>query len=266
MLFGKRSSSGKGQVTIFILIGIGLLIALYVIYLVVVNSQPQDSNVVTSAYDFRGATTVFEHCANQQATRSIQLISHSGGFFSLPADSTTLVDPYTSYHYKQGRVLVPKSSTVEAELADSLNELIRECVNEVRVSMPGVSVEEPSTLNITSHLMVDSVQFGIDYPLILHTNSSTHTLYPLTINIAPIHLSTLLDISRQIAEDQASHPDTLCLSCFSQLADENNVRVDYMRLQGGNIIMYSVTDLTSSIDGTPISLTFAHSYENNENP
>ncbi|MFH1317109.1 MAG: hypothetical protein ABII01_06320 [Candidatus Woesearchaeota archaeon] len=247
----------KGLVTVFILIGIFLLIAFGAFFFMRFQQFQPDDSVVTVSYDFQTATSFIHSCAERKANEALVRISDQGGSYLLTENYYDHPFFPVAYHYMDGENMAYSPEEVSEELSKFMDEKVIGCIDEANNVQKNVLVSQDGEPETRTTINENSVEFDVKFPLKMDMGNNHHKESMFVVEIENLRLIKILELSWRLAKEQGEHKESLCYSCIYKLAEENNMRIDYTKI-GDDVIYYFITDLTSRIDGLPLTFSLAH--------
>lgn len=204
-------STKRGQVTLFIIIGILLVLALVVV--VVFREELTLSRILperifptkTSALQ-----TFIEGCAQQVGLDGITLLGAQGGYIWLPSfiesNPLAVIDtgikvPHWQY---QSENRMPPVELMEAHLSRYMNENLRSCLDNLEAFTQDYTIIEKSDLSTETSLTDDDVDFEITYPLdIMDKDGKKITSIESFYVEVPVKLKHMAEVGSAIMETEA---------------------------------------------------------------
>ena len=248
--------SKKAQITLLILIGvILLLIGGLIIYLA---AGPTPSPEITIPGELQPVKIYLDSCIEETAKNAIVNNSLHGGYYELPLFSTQGYYVDSPYYFHELEIQTPTLDVLESELALYMNNELKDCIDLTQFTEQGINIELG---NVTSKALIrrDSVLFTLDFPVTI-TRQETQTKLPkFQTIIRNIRLSTIHNASAIITEEQANDPFSLCLSCLTDIAIVNSLKLDTTEL-GDDTILFTITDYNSKINEQPLQYRFSNKY------
>jgi hypothetical protein len=151
--------SRKGQLTVFILIGIVLLI--FVAFMLYYPPQTKEVQLV----DQQGVNTYIHDCLAENAKATLKFIGSQGG-------ATT--NPLTQWFDGVAKPLTKDS--IEESLRADLSKRVDICVKKLPRLIKDVGNIEPSTISINASIKNKDVTFGLQYPAKIQMGTTTFTV------------------------------------------------------------------------------------------
>ena len=121
--------SKKAQITIFIVIGVVLLIFAGFILYYNLSSKEVESEIGLIGLDTSPVQSFIESCSSHVLADGIKFLRYRGGYYNLPEDSTLFslnAVPYY-YHFSRGD-LSPSQEDIEMELSAYIEDNIEYCL------------------------------------------------------------------------------------------------------------------------------------------
>jgi len=174
----------KGQLTLFIIIGIVILLTIAIFYL----SRPRQEIITQDMIDTTPIKEYVDSCIEQVATPGVYLLAQQGGFIYSVDESLKTENYEIAYHS-------PSIGSMEEELSTYIENSLFLCLN---LSGLGYDIE-PGRLSVDSTILSEKVIVELDYPLKIRQNDVEITLSGFSKDI-PLRLGHLVDRRDDIAE------------------------------------------------------------------
>ena len=255
-------NSKKGQLTVFVIIGIIILISIFSFIFLkswlnqkeieVEEKKAQEINTASSAVkDF------VEQCIFSTAKEAILENSWQGGYFLLPEHATQDLFSNLPYHYYLGQDLSLNDDFFATELGAYVDNSINFCLQDFKyLNSQGYNVTfENSSSEVV--LTPKGVIVKTAFPLLLSLGEHTKTFDVFQIDIPAEQFYEDLLIIREIAESMEE--EEICLTCFSDLAYDNDLFVDILPYYN-NTYVFDIVDNNYLIKDKNYHLQFAVQY------
>ncbi len=236
----------KGQLTIFIIIGI-ILIASIALYFVFRGGIVQEYSIV----DTGDVKSFVDDCIEEVGSDVIKQVSEGGGYY-FSSDKSTYSG--LAIYYSAGESYVPTKEEIEDEISNFVKENLFFCTRNF-VDFPELEISQED-IDVSVFFNEESVNFEVDYPLRINKGDSSDLLRDFEKTI-PVRLGTLYDVSREIVQ---SSREEICLSCILDLSLEKNLYVDMNDLNDSEV-MFVVRDENFKLNDEPLELVFVMDYE-----
>ncbi len=233
----------------------GIILLVLVSLLFILNDKsyiesPTELNTI-------GIESYVEQCLKLTANEAILKNSKRGGYFLLPIYSTTIFQENIPFYYDLGREMVPKNEDFAKEIAEYVDAILPYCLdNFIPFVNDGFSiiVEEPST---TATLNPEKIELTLTLPLKIKQGSSVKEISIFRTSLPAKQLNQNIILARKIVESQDE--GEICLTCFSNLAAENDIFVDILPYYNDTLII-ELTDNDYLINEEAYNLRFIINY------
>ncbi len=205
----------KGQVTIFLVVGIVILVSFAAILFFISDSEPEDRAVPLATSVPGQVTRYVEACLHDTVTGGVILASDRGGRI-FPEDGEMLEtdETFLFYAYRNGDVTLEKEQT-EREIGLYTDLTLWECIQdfipfEYQVEeigdvqmVDGAPLIDTSTAEVKSHTEVliglETLTANLEYPLKITQGDDSIILDSFSVEI-PAKLGEAVDVSQDIVE------------------------------------------------------------------
>jgi len=254
----------RGQVTVFLIMGIVILIFFAGILFLVQNTTTKDLRVaeseVQSVGDVRSQIKLFvESCIENIAVPGIYLLGIQGGVI-YPDDPTKLLiteNAIINYGYLNG-INQLSTTDMEKQLNKYMEESLPECLDFSSFEQQGIVVEEKNGLKMDTKIQQNEVVFSLDYDLELTSGDAEIGIESFIRNV-PLKLGNVVTEANSLIEKQKENPDQVAHA--SQL----NYFISFFPYDFITYV-YSISDDNSIIDGAPFTFMFAVNADFNTAP
>ena len=231
----------RGQITIFIILGIVIVIGIVVYFFMIQNNI---SAVVDPAVE-----PLYDHiqdCLKETTVRAINHVSIVGGFSQPSLESGIAI------YYDRGKNYFPQKESLEEDINEVIDGTLDFCMD---FSQFSDYVVEKGRITVDSEIVMDSVIVDINYPLVI-TQGTSHYQFEHFQATIPSRMDLFYNVIAEINQEQTLHPESLCLSCVYDLALEHDLTSDITRFEDGTVVI-GLTDKKNSGH----VYNFAHIYE-----
>lgn len=257
----------KGQVTLFVIIGLILvvLIALSFAFKESILNQASKFEItkgLAMSTEARKVQSDVQGCVKEVAELGIIVMGLQGGYTSLDTrvqytNTQTVLDyvPYygTAYSYFKGKKLVPTKEVMEKQLASFVTTHAFLC--EKKYEDLEIDYGETNTLVTVQE---EKIQLNLNIDVKVKKGTVTSGFKNLKIEL-PIRLGTIRTVANEIVDKQIKvSEEELCVSCIARIAAENGLTVDINKVGGD--IFYSVNDERSKIEGYEYTFMMANKF------
>lgn len=207
-----NSISKRGQITIFLIFGIGILVLSMVLFFL---NQDFISNADVDMDKVRGFV---EHCIETEAKEVIFEIGRGGGYY-FPGDYST--ESGIAIYQENGVINIPETDKIEEEISSILNKKLFFCTKSF-VDFPELEVRQG---DISSKVLIseEKISVNIIYPLSLKKGEKVYLLKDFKTEIDD-RLGELLKSAKEFINNNIE--GKICLSCLFDIAMKYDFFVD----------------------------------------
>ena len=243
----------KGQITLFIIMGIIILITISLVLILKINSSENTIPKITNIFSSKESLeNQIEGCIKDSLKTTIKINSQQGGYYFLPLESTFYEtgDIFASapfYMVNKEKTIISKSELAE-EISYGIISETEECINKIEnlkydeenieVEIKFVGNKILVDVNLKSWIEKENTQIELGTNYQSEVESEYIKLYNIAIEIT------------QLEEE------LVCLSCIHNIAEKYNIEIsmiDYIE-ENNYIIIYNIF-------GEELIYSFAHQEE-----
>ncbi|MAG61027.1 hypothetical protein CL619_04530 [archaeon] len=243
----------RGQITIFIVIGMIVLVAASLLFFTFSEEkkiQPQAKIISTSAI-----TSLVEKCIGSTAQEGIFENSRQGGYFVLPEHSTT--DLFEDIPYFVNLSKFPGDKVLANELGLYIDTLLDFCLDFTVFEKQGYnfSIDTP-----VSDVTLNQKEFRINtkLPIRIKLRTQTKELSSFRVKVPAKQFYQDITLARKILGSMEK--EDVCLTCFANLANQNSVFVGILPIHNQTYI-FDLKDNNYLIDKEFFHFKFGVKYE-----
>ena len=250
----KNKKENKSQATIYIIIGI-LILVLVAIFLLTRN------NFVINNQDNPDVKPIYDHvkdCIDHTATSAVVYIGLMGGIYNQSEYSTDLG---VTYYFDKGINRMPKKSFIEASLSNYIDKQIITCTN--FSIFPDYNINEGKASSVVK-IEDDRVIFNVDYPVEISKGSRKYSFSSFNDLEIPIRLGIVYKAANELMDEQMKDQSGNCLSCIFNVTEKYDLHIatyDY----SNNTIIFSIIDDNSKANNESYAFVYANRYDSNIN-
>ena len=253
------AKSKRGQVTLFILIGLVLLLATAT-YLIIQRETLDviDPNDVPQSLDFIEVNNHMEYCVQVVSEDAVILNGLKGGLYNPAEYSYGFLRPPITKFYKTGDVIAPTKDDVAFSIGQEFLDLMPSCLDTFNGTTEVLTYDTESA-SVTVRIIDGSIVLSGDYAVMSTKGSSEHTFAKFNYEVPAVRLFTILDLATELSYIQQGDPGYICVTCVVEMADQNFMYIDFTDI-GDNTTIYTFTDLFSSINDEPYIFMMGHEH------
>jgi len=222
----------KAQITVFIILGIVIIISIAgIIYL---GKTKIDSDLakkyfaqgeIKSQLDLVHESII--DCIDTTTQDALTLIGIQGGYYNAPQGSYHLGQISIPYYYKDNLLQMPKKSTITTELQDYTNNNLKYCFQNIKIQGFNLNYKNPKT---TTKIEKNQVSFKIDLSITIEKQGNKIKFetseHPVTHESK---LYEIIEIADYITTSHNENPNMICINCVAQMAQQREVYVDMFK-------------------------------------
>ena len=249
----------RGQVTVFIVIGLIALIGAVFIFNFVekgISKKVSQESIEAVPESVEPIKKFVESCLQSTAHEAIYFVSTQGGYYYTPA-------PYFNYswfsipYYMDAEIFnYPSLEITEKELSKYIEENLDFCLN---------SFITFSNFNVTSRIKTTTVKintediiFSLNLPLSIFIGDKVINLEKFEVR-EKAELGLALNLIPQIIESQKEFPNRVRLSDLTSLSEANGIEIALSHYN--NTVFYKLKYPLSSFNNEDYIFMFAMKYD-----
>jgi hypothetical protein len=235
-MFNKR-----GQITLFIVIGIVIVLVGSIYFFVVRNSQ--DLNYLGPfQLQTEEIKSHVEDCLNQVASSAIYRIGARSGYLELKENYYPTLYDNTNYLYYENVSSLHVNGEIEHRISKYVDDHIIECVNFSLFNNFEIEFKETKTETVLGY---DNIFVYLDWPLFIKKDNVERKIDEFEIKI-DVRFLTIYDAVKNIIESTEKHPGIIDQVL---LFNQNVTYIDYTYTN--ETVVYLITDEKSMLNNKP---------------
>ncbi|MAE43314.1 hypothetical protein CMO93_06065 [Candidatus Woesearchaeota archaeon] len=251
----------KGQIAIFILFGIVILIAVSLVFYIK-GKDAQETSEIPKATELSFSAVPIknyvESCIKSVGEDAIEFVGERGGYLELPELSTNDYFIKFPYYFYENIDVMPSKEKIEEEISKYVDEMLFSCFQDfIDFKQQGFDIEQENSTTKTI-IKQNQVAFDVSLPLTIKKGDSETTIAKFS-NSVTSRLNTIYKVSTQITNIQMRDLNAICLSCLLNLSIENELYINLNRI-GNGTILFIITGNSSKVDDLPSTFIFANKY------
>jgi len=230
---------GRGQVTVFLIVGLILIVAVSMMYLVSTEKKRALESPINEVENFaQPVYSYIDQCMQTSAEFSTTVVAIQGGYFDPPSKFTSLtVYDIPTYYDPIDGSMVPDKELVEQQLAVALSAALESCTANYTV-FDGFDITVTGL--DTKAILTDSrVIFEAEYDMSIAKGSRQTTLGSFRRS-QDSNIGRHLEIAEQVVSAHHDLPDHVRLTSLMDIGYDNDVVFNTLYLN--NTVVYMITD------------------------
>ena len=207
----------RGQVTIFLIIAILVLVGVVLIIFLVNSGGSSEERKEVS----KKITIGVENCLEDYTKRAILENGRTGGYFVTPEDTLNLSNEDIPLYKVRNSKKIPSASEMGNQIGLYLDTLLEFCIAEIDSSPFEFTFEEPS-----SEVLVVGTELKVKTKLNLkiQEKNSSSIIQDFSISLDYSKPLEVLNLAELIVDSTSS--EGICLSCYGDEAVERNLEIN----------------------------------------
>lgn len=235
----------KGQITLFIIIGVILILAISTFFIFFNNNVEQDLNTVSNQ-ESSNLNLFVEDCLSETLKKGLYEIGMLGGFRTMPLANFFSEYGEAAYHYYQGLNLAPTIEDVQQNLEDYIYDEIQYCfMNFIEFKNMGYEVET-GDLNVNVILAQEDVSVNLNYPINLIQNEERINLNNFNTR-TNVKLRQVWELGNEIINLIVEEPLYIHSTEILYLMEEYDMQVNSVLFEEEGAVVYIIEDYDSII-------------------
>ncbi len=236
----------SGQLTIFIILAIVIIAAVFLFFAIQTDFIKQPSNP-----DAERIRNFVQSCIEQEGEKTIYQIGQNGGYY-FPTNLST--DSGVAIYYQNGKTYVPTREQIENEISKSIILNLPDCINNF-TNFADLQVDYGKS-SVETDIQDEKINLNVNYPLRVIKEDSVIALedfkIEISLRVGKIH-NAVLEFVQQSDEN-------VCLSCIYDISEKDDLNVEIIDDYGNNTIIFVFRDETITSEGGFFELVFANKY------
>ena len=247
----------KGQITVFIILGLIFLIFFLIILLT--KSYRVEKIGTLSLGDINPIKNYVDLCAKSTTSDALYLLGVQGGYTTPPEFYFQSAYAKIAYWYYKGEDTSPTIEEMEQELSSYVNIALPECIENLDAFRDMGFEFEFGEINTKTKINENNVEFNIDYPITIIKGESKSEISEF-YKIIPARLGHMHSIAKEIVRKEIEDPDWIDMTYLVN-QDLNFKIYPYDE----DTLIYSVLDNQSIVElNTPLTFLFANGFNESE--
>jgi len=230
----------KGQVTIFIIIGIIILLTFSLLFYLEYKSTERGDMNLRKIFSF-GLDTIpiknyVEDCLQVTTNDAINYVGKHGGYYDLEnVISTESAIYHTAYYFFLEQNLMPNKKDMQNEISDYIDDNLFFCLQNFAVfDEQGFDIEMRE-IKSSVVLSDDNLRVSLNLPISIERESQKSELDKFMVNV-DTKLGRMWDSAFILTEKQMYDPNRICISCIFEEAEKNDIIIELYNLNNDTIV------------------------------
>ena len=250
----------KGQIAVFIVIGIVILIFASLIIYFTTTGEEDQSEQAPSSLDTSSVQSYVDSCLESTLRDAILYTSMQGGYDTAPEDSYDISYfsvPY--YHTVDSGDISPAKEKIESEISAYIETGLEQCAGNFSAftnqgyTISGGEIQAAAAINDMN------VIAEVKYPLGIQSGESSATLEDFNAQV-DLPIGRMYEISRQYINKQEENPNFVRVTPLLDICANNNLTFE--TLYDHDTVVFTLIDPSTRAGGNAdYSYSFAVKYD-----
>jgi hypothetical protein len=253
----------KGQITIFVIVGIIILFIVFGFLFMLGSFQKgeletKEEKMIDSIQLGEYVQTYTQTCLEDVAKESIIYLAAHGGYEYGSNFSIGYSGENRPYYFYLNETFVPEVIDLKKAFSDYVNKELIYCMAILYEVEKGYNLTFPSP-NVKVDIMEGKIDFQVDFNLIVEEGDvkKEFNVFETTI---PTSFLTLYQVAENLSLEQVVHPEVIITSNLIDLAEEYGLQIDTITISDDDVI-YLLKDENNKIEGESLEYVFAFKYD-----
>ncbi|HLD00791.1 MAG TPA: hypothetical protein VJC39_03540 [Candidatus Nanoarchaeia archaeon] len=251
----------KGQVTLFIILGLIILVGSLMIIGFTKLRTPEKipiENLLQAAPSVKGFVS---SCVESLTEEALIQVGNYGGYIYLPEESTQEAVINSPYYFSGNSILIPPLSSIQTNIADYIELKLPYCLQDFE-QFPFLI--EYSNYEVTAKIIENYVVIDLSLPLKITFEDQVTELNLFSYR-KESRLLEMYTAAEEITELTAEFNPAVCLNCADKVAVNYGFLLDIAEFTTEEIF-YVIQDQINKIDDESYQYRFAVNYRDNNEP
>ncbi len=217
----------RGQITIFVIIGVILLLIVGTFLFFKEDVQKKELILNEELVNLPFVSPVenfVETCLDKVAGEGLNLIGRQGGYYKSPLDySIFFQSDLIPYFYEENKEMVTSKEEIEVQLQNYIEENLPFCLEEFKhFEAEGYDITA-GTLKVNADVN-KQILLDLEYPLTISKGPSEVSVDKISQKI-DLDLDKYLLVSDKIVESMDEKKGYVCLSCLEALSEQYDINI-----------------------------------------
>jgi len=229
----------RSQVGIFLILGFVLLVAAGFVYVIYGYEQTDIAEESLTADFFPNAVKNYlESCLTNAAKEGVAFVSNRGGYFNLPKHYYNNSFNIIPYYFYEDSSYMPSIKIVESSISDYLKSKAPNCFEELVKNEKAINMHY-NIAKINTKIVKDSVIIDLQISTEIKSGGKIYRINKYELSLEENRIHDAYNFSRFVIEKQMEDKYSICLSCITIKAMENNLFAGIENI-GNNTFIFSV--------------------------
>lgn len=232
--------SRAGQVTLFVIIGIVIVVGVLLFF--VLRDDGASANVPLDMVDIKAFV---DSCIEGAVYNNSYLIGENGGYIDVPDEIAGEMGGV--YYFYRGRMFMPDMDKIKEELIKGVERDVLSCVGDFENFAPK-EVRE-GDIEIDVEILDDEILYDVKYPLVVRVGEDISRFSDFGQYSVKVGLGSIYLVVEKLIRERSYEPGRICASCFADAAVNNDLAIDLYRINE-NYSVFLFRDSEASLNAS----------------
>ncbi|MEW5897020.1 MAG: hypothetical protein AB1668_04970 [Nanoarchaeota archaeon] len=252
----------RGQVTVFIIIGIIVLFVvvglLFVVKSVTKEKTEAEQQAMAEAYDFNSINMFIDHCLERTSNEAMKYVGFRGGYYHVPEPAENQIFIKIPYYFDLGQKRFPTKEVIAHQIEIYVEDEMKSCLNDFTVfKNQGFGFDEAEMK--ANVILSRNVHVELKYPPQVMKGQTTKKFDTFSYTL-PVNFEHVYSIVEQTVSEQERNPNFVPLGHLSVASQENDFTFEVSYLDN-DAVVYSYVFDQYPIDREEYVFVFANRYD-----
>ena len=237
----------KGQVSIFVILAILIVVGFGIFLLLRGESQKKELN--REYFEQQGLQPSIKNiqdfildCQEEVSREGLKRIGIQGGYHKRPDYYFDMDWAFIPYYYHEGLILMPTMERIEIELSSYVDDKINSCLDKINFKNFDLEYGDSET---RTRIDKKKVLINTKFPVkIRHEGEITDfrlSKHELRIES---YLNEIIEVAEYITDSHKKNSNLMCINCIKELAEERELYVDFISIKPDSTLVMILENKT----------------------
>lgn len=211
----------KSQLTIYIIIGLVVILVLTILVLLMSRNIPEATETI-SGLEFSGIRHTISECIRNNVSNVVSLIASQGGYLVLPETEFIKQNIMTAFGFRDNKIYLPSKEITEKQLSEYINSIAIECYDIKIFESQGYVFSELGEIFSEVQITNDKILVYLTLNTRIERSETSYDIDRLIIEIDTIY-GRLYSSAEEVVKIIAKDPEFISITELAMLDFSVNV-------------------------------------------
>lgn len=252
-------SKKRGQVTIFIIIGILIVAGVVLFFILKEDSSEGEIEPIEVNPEIEPVYSYVDSCLDSSSKEVVYAVGTGGGYYDIEEEKST-EDLGVTYHLIDSRNIMLSEKEIEKEISENIEIKTENCSSDLDSKFSDYQVRQKN-MSVETTIKQEEILIEADYPLLIKKGESVYEVRKFRKKI-PVRLGEIHEaVDEFIEEEVDSSEEGICVSCMSEIASDYSLDFNLIQIdEEGKEYLFMVTEAQEEINNETFMYSFANKY------